>query len=66
MDVSAISTMISTVGFPAACAIAMFWMMNKERQDHKEEMQQVTDALNNNTLALQRLVDSIGKGGPVV
>lgn len=71
MDVSAISSLISNLGFPIACVVAMFWMMNKEREDHKEEMQKVTDAVNNNTLALQRLVDSIAKdsiakGGPQV
>ena len=66
MDVSAISALISNLGFPIACVVAMFWMMNKEREDHKEEMQKVTDAVNNNTLALQRLVDSFAKGGSQV
>ena len=29
-------------------------------EQHKEEMEQVTEALNNNTLALQKLCDKIG------
>lgn len=61
MDFGAITTVISNLGFPIACVVAMFWMMNKEREDHKEEMQKVTEALNNNTLALVELKDSLSK-----
>ena len=61
MDVGAVQTIISNLGFPIACVIAMFWMMNKEREDHKEEMQKVTEALNNNTLALTALRDLMQK-----
>lgn len=62
MDVGAISSMIGTLGFPIACVIAMFYMWNKEREDHKEEMSKVTEALNNNTVALTRL-ESVLKNG---
>lgn len=55
MDLSAVSSLIGTLGFPIACVIAMFYMWNKEREDHKEEMSKVTEALNNNTVALTRL-----------
>ena len=61
MDIGAIQSLIANLGFPMACVIAMFWMMNKEREDHKEEMQKVTEALNNNTLALTELRDMISK-----
>lgn len=61
MDLGAIQTIISNLGFPITCVVAMFWMMNKEREDHKEEMQKVTEALNNNTLALTELRDMISK-----
>ena len=61
MDLGEIQTIISNLGFPIACVVAMFWMMNKEREDHKEEMQKVTEALNNNTLALTELRDMISK-----
>lgn len=61
MDIGAIQGLISNLGFPIACVIAMFWMMNKEREDHKEEMKKVTEALNNNTLALSELRDMISK-----
>ena len=34
-----IITVIQTVGFPIACAIAMFMMLNNEQKSHKEETQ---------------------------
>lgn len=71
--------LIQGVGFPIACAVAMFIMLNKEQKEHKEEMQQISNsvtglersitesmndqkqdmvnALNNNTLVLQKLLD---------
>ena len=51
--------LIQNVGFPIACVIGRFYFWNKERLDHKEELKAVTEALNNNTLALQRLSDKI-------
>lgn len=64
-----IMTMINTLGVPTAVAIASMWYVkyredkNDERLDrlnelHKQEMLDVTEALNNNTLALQRLCDT--------
>lgn len=55
MSIEVVQGLIGTLGFPIACVIAMFWMWNKEREDHKEEMANMTNALNNNTLALQKL-----------
>ena len=37
----------------------MFWYMLKEKDAHKEEMNSVTEALNNNTLILQKLCDRL-------
>lgn len=62
MDPSAISTLIGTLGFPIACVIAMFYMWNKEREDHKNEMEKVTQALNNNTTALIKIEELLRNG----
>lgn len=73
MDVNTILQAVGTVGFPIVCAIAMAWyvkyMADRNREDieklnaqHQQEMKEVTTALNNNTLALQKLSDVIGKG----
>lgn len=73
MDVTSIVQIISTVGFPIACCIAMGayvkYITDKNREEvsklneeHKVEMTEVTQAINNNTLALQSLHDYL-KGG---
>lgn len=59
MDVNAVTTAISTLGFPIVMCGAMFWYMLKEKDTHKEEMNSVTEALNNNTLILQKLCDRL-------
>ena len=67
MDVNAVTTAISTLGFPIVMCGAMFCYMLKEKDAHKEEMNSVTEALNNNTLILQKLCDRLdgGKNGDV-
>lgn len=39
-------TLIQTVGFPIACAVAMFIMLNNEQKAHKEESQQLSTTIN--------------------
>ena len=67
-----IVSIISTVGFPIVAAVAcgMFikWQytenqkqIDEMRKEHKEEVTKMTEALNNNTLALQKLIDKIGE-----
>lgn len=62
---------ISAVGFPIVaalgCGFFVKWQyeqnmkQNEElRKEHKEEVSKMTEALNNNTLALQKLIDKIG------
>lgn len=59
MDAQTIMSAISTLGFPIVVAIALFWKMNQQDQDHKEEMGKVTEAINNNTLTMQKLLDKL-------
>lgn len=54
-------TIISNVGFPIACVIFMWYYMMKMTDAHKEEIDSVKDALNQNTLVLQKLVDKLDK-----
>ena len=59
LDIQAITSLIGSLGFPIAACIAMFSMLNKEREEHKAEMTKVTEAIQNNTLALQSLTDKL-------
>lgn len=56
MDFSTVSQLISSVGFPIAACVALFWQMNRESTQHKEEMDTLTESLNQNTLAITKLV----------
>ena len=68
MDISSIGQIISTVGFPIAMCLLMAWYVkyttdlhredtNVREEAHKQEVNDITKALNNNTLVLQKLVD---------
>lgn len=48
-----IVSLISTLGFPAACAVAMFVMNEKQRAAHKEEIDKLSAAVQNNSLVVQ-------------
>lgn len=78
-------TIIQTVGFPIACAVAMFLMLQSEQKAHKEESAKlnetitdmkisfndaihaqqttITEAINNNTLVIQKLLDKMEDDG---
>lgn len=60
MDVlDAIVQFVQNIGFPIACVCAMFWMWDKERTEHKEEAERWAEAINNNTMVMQKLVDRL-------
>lgn len=59
---TAITTAISTVGFPIAICLILLWYIYKLSEMHKEETKEFTEALNKNTLALQKLSDIISEG----
>ena len=72
MDVNGIISVVSSLGFPVACCGVVGWYVkyisdkNREQLDkimdqHQTEMKEVTQALNNNTLAITRLTDYIQK-----
>lgn len=59
MELDAIVSLFSNLAVPVACLIATFWLWNKEREDHKQEQKELTEAVNNNTLALNKLIDKL-------
>ena len=76
-------TVVQSLGFPIACVVALFIMLQNEQKAHREEsatMSQtitelkiafsesiheqestVTEAINNNTLVIQKLLDKMEK-----
>ena len=68
MEIADVLQLIPSMGFPIVACICMGWYVKfqtesnstevKEmRQEHSATISKVTEALNNNTLALQQLVD---------
>ena len=62
MDRSVITQLIGSLGFPIACVVAMFYYWNKEREDHKSEIDSIRSALENNTQALIKIEEILRKG----
>ena len=59
MDVTAIIQIVSNLGVPVACLVAMFCMLNKEREDHKLESEKFVEAINNNTVVMTKLAERL-------
>ncbi len=62
MDISVITQLIGSLGFPIAVCVAMFYYWNKEREDHKSEIDSIRAALENNTQALIKIEELMRKG----
>lgn len=60
MDVASWTQIIGSLGFPIAACIALFWQNAKQSEKHAEELKQITEALNNNTLAITELSAKLG------
>lgn len=54
-----LSALISTLGFPIAMCLIMCYYINKINDAHKEETDKFAEALNNNTVVLQKLCDKL-------
>lgn len=68
MDFTSLAQIIGTLGFPivACCGMAYFFAkvndnyrndIKEIQANHKEEITAMTEAINNNTLVIQKLVD---------
>lgn len=54
-----LAALISTLGFPIAMCLIMCYYINKINDAHKEETDKFAEALNNNTVVLQKLCDKL-------
>lgn len=55
-----IIAVVQNLGIPMACLIATFWLWNKERDEHKLSEDKMSEAIHNNTLVMQKLIDKLG------
>lgn len=61
MGVNEIIQLVCNLGFPIVCCGALFWRMIKSDEQHKEEMDKISTSLNNNTEALLKLTERLGR-----
>lgn len=52
-------TVVQNVGFPIACVVFLAIYVKDLTKTHKEEIIQITEKLNKQTLTIQKLVDKI-------
>ena len=63
MDVNTLIQLVGSLGFPIVACGALFWRVVKSDEQHKEEMNKMSEALNNNTSALVKLTEKLEKEG---
>lgn len=63
MDVNSLIQIVGSLGFPIVACGALFWRMVKSDEQHKDEMNKISEALNNNTSALVKLTERLDKEG---
>ena len=59
MDFNSVLQAISTVGFPIVMCLVFAWYIKDLNENHKEETGKFTEALNSNTIVLQKLCDTM-------
>ncbi len=56
-----IMSIISSVGFPIAMCLILFWYMQKESENHKTETNSLKEAINKLELAITTLINKLGE-----
>lgn len=55
-----IVSVISSVGFPITMSLILVWYIYDSNNKHKDEIDKMSEALNNNTTAITKLLDRLG------
>lgn len=60
MDVQVLIQSISTVGFPIVMCLLFMYYIKYVNDQHKNEIDKLSESINNNTLVMQKLLDRLG------
>jgi hypothetical protein len=63
MDFATIVSAVSAVGFPVVFCFILYKTMIDQSKEHKAESDKMTEAIHNNTLVIQQLVDKLNADG---
>lgn len=50
---------VGSLGFPIVACGALFWLNNKQDERYQQQMENIRKAVENNTLAITKLVDKL-------
>lgn len=59
MEVTSIVQVVSNVGFPIAMSILLMFYMRENDQKHDEQVKNLREAIENNTIVMNKLIDKI-------
>lgn len=59
MDFNTVTQFIGTLGFPIAVCLICFWYINKREGQQRDEIKELSTAINNNTLIMQKLYERL-------
>ena len=59
MDWNILMQVVSTLGFPIVCCGFLGWYIVRTTDAHKIESDKMTEAIHNNTMVIQKLVDKL-------
>lgn len=62
MDVTMVTQLVGSLGFPIVCCGALFWYMVKEKDAHTAEMEELRKSVEANTTAINSLCQHLGGG----
>lgn len=61
VDVSAIGSLIGTVGFPVALSVGLLYYLFKVQKEHKEETNQLKEAITELKVVMSQILEHIRK-----
>ena len=57
MEIDSIIQLIGSLGFPIVACCALFWMLNKQTEMHRSEMQTIKEAIDELKVAILQLTN---------
>ena len=60
MDYTAVAQLIGSLGFPIVACVMLYVRMEKQDENHRQEVGELTKAIQNNTIVMQKLIDRLG------
>lgn len=61
MDVTMLTQLIGSLGFPIVCCAYLFWENHNQRETHAEKEEKLTEAINKLTSAIDVLIEKEDK-----